>query len=259
METARVPSLWEDAQNCVRSCAYAAEEMRTTGVGSGNTTLILAAHTAGDTPQFTPRKFHSSERSFFFIVMSFASDGWERPCGKGRNEWRRARESLSVISAGKGLAQKQSQHQSDHTQITSHSRTTVGCNSWWRLCAETSEQWCPKEEAERTEFVDFSNSNSFVLWTMNFKSEGCSSSSLPTKATVAVNEIDSAKNMKELKSSGSLLGRMVQAFEVLDSKITSALRRLLTTDFIGRVSMEEQKGTPGQSITERKTNRLHCL
>ena len=50
------------------------------------------------------------------------------------------------------------------------------------------------------------------------------------------------------------IGRMIPDFEVLDSKIVSALKKLLTSDFKTRVCMEGQKGTTGQSIPERKTN-----
>ena len=47
--------------------------------------------------------------------------------------------------------------------------------------------------------------------------------------------------MDELKSSTSILGRMLPDFEVLDSKIASALKKLLTAHFKRRAYMEEQK------------------
>ena len=74
---------------------------------------------------------------------------------------------------------------------------------------------------------------------------------------VRINEIDSARKMDELKSSISMLGRMVPDCEVPDSKLTSALKKLLTADFKRRVYMEEQRGTTEQLIPERKTNCLH--
>ena len=43
--------------------------------------------------------------------------------------------------------------------------------------------------------------------------------------------------------------------QVLDSKLVSALKKLVTAHFTRRVYMEEQKSTIGQSIPERKTNR----
>ena len=46
---------------------------------------------------------------------------------------------------------------------------------------------------------------------------------------------------------------MIPDFEVLDSKIATALKKLLTADFKRRVHMEEQK----EPVLERKTNCLH--
>ena len=58
---------------------------------------------------------------------------------------------------------------------------------------------------------------------------------------VWINEIDSARNMDELKSSNSILGRMILDFEVFDSQMVSALQKLFTADFKRRVYMEERK------------------
>ena len=58
---------------------------------------------------------------------------------------------------------------------------------------------------------------------------------------VWTNEIDSAKDMDESKSSSSGLGRMLPDFALLDSKRASALKKLLTADFKRRVYMEEHK------------------
>ena len=75
-----------------------------------------------------------------------------------------------------------------------------------------------KKEAQRIEFEQYSNSNSFVTCKMNFKSEVSSNSSFPTEAMVWINETDSARDINELNSSYSILGRMLQDSEVLDSK-----------------------------------------
>ena len=82
-----------------------------------------------------------------------------------------------------------------------------------------------KKEAKNIEFEKLQNSNTFVICKMNFKSEVCSSSSYPIEAKVWINEIDSDRNMNELKSSSTILGRMIPDFEVLDSKIASALKK----------------------------------
>ena len=43
-------------------------------------------------------------------------------------------------------------------------------------------------------------------------------------------------------------------FDVLDSEIASALKKLLTADIKRRVWIEEKKSTTRQSALERKTN-----
>ena len=42
IETARIQSPWEDAQNTLNNWSHAAEEMRRTSVGSGDTTPVIA-------------------------------------------------------------------------------------------------------------------------------------------------------------------------------------------------------------------------
>ena len=44
IETARIQSLWAGAQNTLNSWSYAAQEMSSTGVGSGDTTVMIAIH-----------------------------------------------------------------------------------------------------------------------------------------------------------------------------------------------------------------------
>ena len=94
-----------------------------------------------------------------------------------------------------------------------------------------------KKEADKIEFEKFPNWNQFVIWKTNFKSAVCSSSSCSTEAMGWIKEIGSARNMDELKSSSSTLGPMLPDIEVLDSKIASALKKLLTADF----KREEEK------------------
>ena len=49
-----------------------------TGVGSGDTTPLMAAHTAGDSSQSTLQHLRR-ERSFFFFVCLFSADSWKTP------------------------------------------------------------------------------------------------------------------------------------------------------------------------------------
>ena len=87
IETARIQSPREDVQNTLNSWNYAAEEMCPTGTGSGDTTLLIAAHTAADTSQSSLR--HSQSRAQFLFqhsVRFFTSDGRVRPHAKRRSK-----------------------------------------------------------------------------------------------------------------------------------------------------------------------------
>ena len=53
-----------------------------------------------------------------------------------------------------------------------------------------------KKEAEKFEFEKFTNSNSLVVWTKNFKREVCYSSSFP-EALAMTFDIGAARNMDE--------------------------------------------------------------
>ena len=68
---------------------------------------------------------------------------------------------------------------------------------------------------------------------------------------VWINEIDSGRNMNELKSCNSTCGRMIPDFEVLDSKIASALQK---ASLNGRA-----KGITGKQIPQKMTNCLHVF
>ena len=95
----------------------------------------------------------------------------------------------------------------------------------------------------------------FVIWEMNFKSEVCSSSSFSTEAMVWINDVASARHTDEIKSSSSVLGRKIPDLEVLDSKLESALKSLLTADFKRTRLRGRAKVRPAQSVLERNTNR----
>ena len=91
MEAARIQSLWEDAQNI-------AEEMYPTSVGSGETTPLVAAHTAGYTWQSTLRTFSvtSPLSAFGYSKLTAGGDPIQR---EAQSEFRRVGELPSVLSA----------------------------------------------------------------------------------------------------------------------------------------------------------------
>ena len=117
-----------------------------TGVGSGDTTLLMATHIVGNTSQLTPQNLSvaSAVSSSAFGSYQLTAGGDPMQCA-AQSEFRRAAEACSVLSAGRGSCAKYS-----------------------------TEQWCPEKEK-------FTSSTTFVMWQMNFKSEVCSISRLPTE------------------------------------------------------------------------------
>ena len=81
------------------------------------------------------------------------------------------------------------------------------------LCKLITRKVVSRTRSDQMESEKFLNFNSFVIWKMNFMSGVFSSPSFPTEATVWVNDIDSAREMNELMSSSSMLGRMTPDFE----------------------------------------------
>ena len=82
---------------------------------------------------------------------------------------------------------------------------------------------------------------------MNFKSKVCHSSSYHPEAMEWNSEIESAKNIDELKKFSSRLGKQCSDFEVLDCKIASGLKNIFHSDFKMRTCGEELMA-PKESI-----------
>ena len=137
-------------ENTLNIWNYAAEEMCPTGVGSGDTTLLNAAHTAGDTSQSTLRNFAVTS------AVSSSASGRSPPLAGGiekQNEFTRAGEVPSISSAVENPVQSNQQNSGT----------------------------LRKKEGDGSEFEKFPNSNTFVIWKMNFKSGVCPISSFPTE------------------------------------------------------------------------------
>ena len=99
LETARIQSLWEDAQNAVNNWSRAEGP---TGVGSGDTTLLIATHTAGTTSSQSPLQnlsVESAVSSSAFFGDSQLTAGGDPMQREAQREFRRAGDALSVLSA----------------------------------------------------------------------------------------------------------------------------------------------------------------
>ena len=67
-------------------------------------------------------------------------------------------------------------------------------------------------------------------------------------------------SLVELKSSRSVYGKDFPNFEMLEAKIASALNKIIqNSQFKKKVCLEEQKAQKEESVSTRKTDRLHDL
>ena len=128
----------------------------------------------------------------------------EALCKKNKKIFLHQEKYHRLISEKRRPCAKQSQQHSHHAKITSSRRSAFGLISQ-KNPVQSDEQnsgaFFLRKEAERIEFEKVPDSTTFVTWKMNFNNEVYSSSSFLTEAMVSINEVDSARNTNELKSS----------------------------------------------------------
>ena len=80
-------------------------------------------------------------------------------------------------------------------------------------------------------------------WKVNFKTEVCAKSAFPHITMHWMKQVEIAKSIDELMTSRSIVGRNdFPDYDMIDAKIASALKKLLThVHFRKRVSVEEQR------------------
>ena len=90
-------------------------------------------------------------------------------------------------------------------------------------------------------FDTFPDSSEFQCWKTNFKTNVCANSRCLTVAMLWIKEVDVAVSVDDLMTSQSIEGRDCLDFDMLDAKIVSALKRIITNRcFRRRISAEEQ-------------------
>ena len=98
-------------------------------------------------------------------------------------------------------------------------------------------------------FGKFPDPDDFQCWRVNFKTKKCVSASTPELIMSWILEVEMAGSMDDLTTSQSTEGESFPDLEMLDAKIASALRKIISrTSFRRRVSVEEQQA--------RKYNRF---
>ena len=94
-----------------------------------------------------------------------------------------------------------------------------------------------------------------IGWKVNFKTEVCANSVFPQITMHWIKDVEIAKTIADLMTSRSIVGRTdCPDYEMLDAKIASAMKNLLTSvHFRRRGSVEEQRAqNEGQFLRGRQ-------
>ena len=91
-------------------------------------------------------------------------------------------------------------------------------------------------------FDKFPTPATFACWKIRFKTEVCTCSQFPTEAMQWIKEVELVDSVNDLMYSSSRRGIQVPNFELLDTRIASALNKIIqNTRFKKKVCLEEQK------------------
>ena len=74
----------------------------------------------------------------------------------------------------------------------------------------------------------FPDSVNFQYWKVNFNTEVCASSPCPTDTMSWIKEVEKANPIDDLVTSQSIEGNIFPEFEILDVKLASALRKIIS-------------------------------
>ena len=92
-------------------------------------------------------------------------------------------------------------------------------------------------------FDKFPTPATFSCWKIRFKTEVCTCSQFPTEAMQWIKEVELVESVDEFRTSSSTRGISMPNFEVLETRIASALNKIIhNSHFKRRISLEEQKG-----------------
>ena len=100
----------------------------------------------------------------------------------------------------------------------------------------------PRNQVLEMHFDKFPDPSTFQCWTTCFKTEVCSCSNFPTDAMLWIKEVEMVDSVDNLKTSQSIGGHRFPNFEMVDAKIASALKKIISNHYCKtRVNLEKQK------------------
>ena len=98
----------------------------------------------------------------------------------------------------------------------------------------------PRNQILDLHFDKFLDTSDFQCWQLKFKTEVCSCSGGRTISMLWIKEAEVAKSVDDLMTLQSIEGHEVLDFEMLDAKIASASKRIITNQYFRRrINVEE--------------------
>ena len=113
----------------------------------------------------------------------------------------------------------------------------------------------PRNHISELHFDKFRDSSGFQCWKPKFETKVSSCSGYLPHAMLWIKEVEVAESVDHLMMSQSIGGYVLTKFEMLDAKIASTLKRIISNQFIRR----RITSSSTRQISSRKTDRLHDL
>ena len=110
-----------------------------------------------------------------------------------------------------------------------------------RTDAQNCMMEAPRYAISELHFGKFPDPEDFKCWRVNFKTDVCVSTPFPQLTMSWINEAEMAKSTDDLMTLQSIEGKSFPVLEMLDARIASALRRIISNNsFRRRVSVEKR-------------------
>ena len=118
----------------------------------------------------------------------------------------------------------------------------------------------PRREGEKLEFEIILTTLTVSYWHLNFRTAIYSGCCHPSDAMSSIREIELAQTFDDHKTSQSIAGNQFTSFEMLDAKVATSLKRILTnTNFKTKGVLGRAESPKSLPISPRTTNRLQDL
>ena len=106
-------------------------------------------------------------------------------------------------------------------------------------------------------FDKFPKPATFACWKIRFKTEECTCSQFSTEPVLWIKEVEMVESVDDLKSSRSIRRTLGPDSELLDTRIASALNKIIqNTRFKKKVSLEEMKAQKEHRFLRGKTDSI---